>query len=409
MDSTLHLLARSQNSSLALLTRDDESERFGGWTDLGRIPRGNIVAQPVAISWEPNGDTRLDVFALSSDKGTVYTRYRDDEDGQWSDWGTIGDGIGSRIVACRPRDERIDLFALDADSGDIVHNYLVGGSVQAKRKRQLDEDEHDEDEPDEDEPDEDEPDEDESPSPPAQPTNPASNPASNGGNNSNNESQQSWSTASGSWPAIEPRRASRSTPAVCCRAASTFHDIVYYNTTHVLHTSYSPATDWTIPHAIAGVFIGDPLLFAPEDDPDMFMFFGIQDDRNLYTFTWRARNGGEYTDLVSIGGNVASMPSVVSVEDGIVDVVVLGTEGTLQHQHYDGRSWRSDWEDLNVTAMSAPTVVEFDEETWIFSVDMEGRLQAASLEAGEDTPEWRDRFQNENLGGDLELRYYYNN
>ncbi|KAI6777895.1 uncharacterized protein J7T54_001552 [Emericellopsis cladophorae] len=439
MDSTLHLLARSQNASLVLLTRDDESERFDGWTDLGQIPRGNMVAQPVAISWEPNGDTRLDVFALSSNNGTVYTRYRRDKDGQWSDWAAIGDGVGSRIVACRPGSERIDLFALDADSGDIVHNYLVGGSAEAKRKRQLDEDEPDEDEPDEDEPDEDEPDEDEpdedepgedepgedepgedepgedepgedepgenepgedeNPSPSAQPANPASD----------NGNQQSWSMTSGSWPAIEPRHASRSAPAVCCRDASTLHDIVYYNTTHVLHTSYSPTTNWTSPHAIAGAFIGDPVLFAPEDDADLFMFFGVQDDRNLYTFTWRARNGGEYTDLVSIGDNVASVPSVVSVEDGIVDVVVLGTDGTLQHQHYDGRSWRSDWEGLNVTAMSAPTVVKFDDKTWIFSVDVEGRLQAASLEADENTPEWRDRLQSQNLDGDLELRYYYNN
>jgi hypothetical protein len=405
MDSTLHLLARSQNSSLALRTRGGENEGFDSWTDLGQIPVGNIVAQPAAISWKPNGDSRLDVFSLSSDKGTVYTRHRNDGNGQWSDWAGIGDHIGSRIVTCRPRDERIDLFALDADSGDIVHNYFIGGNTAARRRRQLDEDELDEDEPDEDEPDEDG-----TPNPPAQPTNPPNNGGGgeNNGDNGNNSNEPSWSTTSGAWPAIEPRRSSRSLPAVCCRDSSTLHDVVYYNATHALHTSYSPSTNWTIPHAIAGEFMGDPVVFAPEDDAEMFMFFGIKDDNALYTFTWRSRNGGEYTDLVSIGDNVASMPSVVSVQSDIVDVVVLGTDGTLKHQHYNGRSWRSDWENLNITAMSAPTTVEFDKETWIFSVDVEGRLQAASLEADEDTPEWRDRLQEENLGGDLELRYYYN-
>ena len=85
MGSTLRLLAQSRNSSLARLTRDKENERFDSWTDLGQMPVGNIVAQPVTIPWQPNHHTRLDVFALSSDKGAVYTKHTNDENGQWTD------------------------------------------------------------------------------------------------------------------------------------------------------------------------------------------------------------------------------------------------------------------------------------------------------------------------------------
>lgn len=66
---------------------------------------------------------------------------------------------------------------------------------------------------------------------------------------------------------------------------------------------------------------------------------------------------GDYSALTSLGGSMLRVPSLVSLEKAVYDVVALGTGGKLQHKHYDGSGWSAEWEDLEIRAHSAPSVV----------------------------------------------------
>lgn len=414
-DSRLHIFARTPNNELTLLTHD--GERFSReWTSLNESSIGNIVSQPSSISWDEDGEDtpRLDVFAVSSDSGAVISRHRIDEDGAWSDWEEIGNGAGSAVVACRPRDDRIDLFTLDSESFNITHNYWQPNPNQeAKKKRQ------NEEEPDEEEPDENEPDEDESPEAPnptipspGSPT-PTTPPGSNNGGSDPN-SPGSWRfSGNTAWDAISPGMGpAASAPGVCCRDSTIFTDLVWYTRSdgRLMHSQYNRGGngEWSNPRSIGGNFIGSPVVYTTSDDPERFDFFGVQADNELYTFTWRSsrsNSDGDYSNLNSLGGSIASQPSVVSVAEGVYDVVALGTDGSVKHQHHNGTAWREDWEDLDIKAMSAPQVMEFDGMIWLFSVNRDGQLQASNMEDNEGRATWRGQLTTENLGGEIELDF----
>lgn len=412
-DSRLHIFARTPNGELTLLTHD--GDRFSReWTSLNESSIGNIVSQPSSISWDEDGEDtpRLDVFAVSSDSGTIISRHRIDEDGAWSNWEEIGNGAGSAVVACRPRDDRIDLFALDSESFNITHNYWQPNlNQEAKKKRQ---EEPDENEPDEDEPDENEPDEDESPSNPT-PTNPPdSGSGGNGGSGGDPDSPGSWRySGSTAWDAISPGMGpAASAPGVCCRDSTIFTDLVWYTRSdgRLMHAQFNRGGNgqWSTPRSVGGNFIGSPVVYTNSDDPERFDFFGVQADNELYTFTWRSSRSnaeGDYSGLKSLGGSIASQPSVVSIEEDEFDVVALGTDGNVKHQHYNGTAWAENWEDLDIKAMSAPQVMEFDGMIWLFSVNSDGQLQASSMEDNDAGATWRGRLRTENLGGDIDLDF----
>ena len=414
-DSRLHIFARTPANEITLLTHDGDSFSRE-WTSLNDSSVGNIVSQPSSISWDEDGEDtpRLDVFVVSSDSGAVLSRHRIGEDGAWGDWEELGNGAGSAVVACRPRDDRIDLFALDSESWNITHNYWQPNeSQEARRKRQS---EPDEDEPDEDEPDENEPDEDESPSNPtsANPTPADPSPTNPPGPGGDANSPGSWRfTDNAAWGAISPGMGpAASAPGVCCRDSTVFTDLVWYTRSdgRLMHAQYNRdgSGAWSTPRSVGGNFIGSPVVHATSDDPERFDFFGVQADHELYTFTWRSSRSsadGDYSNLSSLGGSIAGQPSVVSVAEGVYDVVALSTGGTVVHQHYDGSAWRDDWEDLDVKAMSAPQVVEFDDAVWIFSVNADGQLQASSMDGSDARSTWRGQLRTENLGGDIELDF----
>lgn len=271
------------------------------------------------------------------------------------------------MKACRPFDERIDLWALDADSSNITHNqWIPSGSEE-----DADEDDN------------------------------------------SSFSFGAWqSTGSSSWDAMSPSKGpSSSAPGIICRDTGAHHDLVWYerDSGRLMHTQYNRggSGSWTDPHVVEGDFIGDPLLFSSQDDTQRFDFFGVQDDGEMYTLTWRSSDsGGTYSNLTSLGNTaIVSSPAVMSPSEDILEVVALGEDGRLKHQHSDEDGWLSNWEDLDVEALSAPTIASFDGRVWVMWLTAEEKLQASSLDVDEGLAQWRGRLQTSSLGGSLELSY----
>lgn len=106
-----------------------------------------------------------------------------------------------------------------------------------------------------------------------------------------------------------------------------------------------------------------------------------------------------------LAGRVFITPAFASsnFNGGSLDVVALGDNGTLVHQHRDGAAWLDHWEDLKIEASSAPVIRSSDETMWLFAPNAEGELMVWSKK-NEVNQEWQSSLsEGENLGGELTL------
>lgn len=358
--------------------------------------------------WEVDGDEhpRLDVFVVSSDANRVFGKHKVERDGQWSaDWVDLGPGAGSAVQVCRGGDDRIYLWTADDDSHNITQNSWVPSptSNEARRilrlkSRQLDEDEDEEEEEEEEE-----------------------NENEEGGNG--NDGLGSWSTTGTRWDTASnpPQGPAASAPGVACRPSSILHDVVWYDrdADRLWHQSYNDSSSsWGTRRSFDGDWVGSPSIFSystlssssdGRDQQQRFDFFGVQSDDEVYTFSWSAADG--YTDVRSLGGTIVSSPSAIiypsSSDSSTRDVFALGSNGKLHHQHHDGTAWSRSWENLNITARSAPEAVVFDSAAWLFWLGEDGGLMAGRMARSQNPgAEWADHIEVEDLGGDLTLEYF---
>lgn len=399
-DGQLNVFARTASHRLAVRTHDGD-RWSSGWTDLGVVPGDgtSIVSQPAAIAWEVDDDEtpRLDVFVVSSSENRVFGKHKVENNGQWSDWVDLGPGAGSAVQACRGGDDRIYLWTMDDESYNITQNFWVPGSNnEARRKlklRQVDGDDDDDDDG------EDEEEEEES------------------------NSAGSWTTTGSRWNAASSpaQGPAASAPGIACRSSNILHDLVWYdrNADRLWHQSYNDSSSsWGSQRSFDGDWVGSPSIFSysslssgASSQAQRFDFFGIQSDDEVYTFSWSASDG--YSDVRSLGGSIVSSPSSIQFPSSTAstrDVFALGSDGQLHHQHYDGTAWSRDWENLNITARSAPSAIVFDGAAWLFWLGEEGSLMSGRM-VGNDNPgaEWADQIEVEDLGGDLTLEYFIAN
>jgi hypothetical protein len=312
---------------------------------------------------------------------------------------------------------------VDEESRNITQNYWVPTSnAEAKRKRQTippdDEEEEDENEPDEDEPDEDEPDEDED-------GNTTPPPNNNNPDPGNSTEPGTWAfTADEPWiPAADPAQGpAASAPGIACRSSSISHDLIWYdaNTNLAWHQSYNDtSSSWSDRRSFEGAWVGTPSIFSytslstsstEEDEPQRFDFFGVQDNKQVYTFSWSSAS--DYSRMTTLNGSIISTPTSIALSPSTRDIFALGSNGHLHHQHYDGTGWQSEWEDLDIEAWSAPSaVVSDDGDAWLFWLGeggslMAGRMQKDEGSSGGGGAKWADQLVVDDLGGDLALEYF---
>lgn len=392
-DGQLNVFARTSTNRLAVRTHDGD-RWSSGWTDLGEVPGGqsaaSIISQPASVAWEVDNDDvrRLDVFVVSSDENRVFGKHKIEAGGRWAEWTDLGPGAGSAVQACRGRDDRIYLWTTDQESGNVTQNFWVPSS-NAKRQVNGDDDDEDEDEEDEDE----------------------------------SEDLGSWLSTTTAWetasnPAQGP---SSSAPGVACRSSSILHDLIWYDRDEDLawHQAYNDSSSsWGSRRSFEGDWVGDPTVLSysslssssssSSSQTQRLDFFGVQSNDEVYTFSWSSTEG--YGRMTSLGGSIVSSPASIIIPNvsssSTRDVFALGSDGKLQHQHYDGTGWAREWEGLNITAWSAPSAVVFSDTAWLFWLGRDGSLMAGSVASDEGGREWADQLEVENLGGDLTLEYF---
>lgn len=355
-DGTLYTFARTKSNGIVSITNDG-----GKWNksflDLGK-PSGSgvLISQPSSFSWMVHREFgRLDVYTIAKKDRTAYAKHFSKAEG-WSDWKVEGINIGSAVQLCRAYIDRLDSWSTAWDTSQITHSYW-----HQKPDDEISDDglekgitsEHGE---------------------------------MDGGNND-------WTRPSELGPA-------KSAPAVICRDSETYHDMLWYdkNRDRLLHSSYNDDDKWSSPQAFEGKFIGDPSIWA--FDNEEWHFLGVQEDRQLYHLSWNSKKGG-YSSLEKLGGSLLSVPAITFLKDNAIDVVALGTDGYLQHLHFDGQNWASDWEDLGVTAHSAPIMEKLDGKLFIMALTKDGQLFSLSRDGTTTGSKWKDSLKQENLGGDL--------
>jgi len=170
---------------------------------------------------------------------------------------------------------------------------------------------------------------------------------------------------------------------IVCRRDRWLHDLfVFAEDGSVRHASYNLEITWTTPNNRGGNFklpggAGEPVV--TNVGSKRVDFFGIGEDRAVWWFTWDSEQA-RYTDLVSLGGDFQSVPSVVVTGSSElrVDVVGLGTNGRVWHRVMLGSRWVLDWEDLGVAGSSAPLVVNVgDSKVGAFVVGRDGHVDYA--------------------------------
>jgi hypothetical protein len=112
-------------------------------------------------------------------------------------------------------------------------------------------------------------------------------------------------------------------------------------------------------------------------------------------------------DPVLLKGSIQSVPAVVSLEEGAMDVVALGSDGFLQHLHFDGKDW-GEWENLGITAHSAPTIQRHLSKVFIVVLNERGNLISLSRNATSTSKTWKGSLKQEELGGQLSLEFMKN-
>lgn len=342
----LYIFARGAENTIRYRSGDsaDLSSWDSEWTDLGHPDEsGELISQPAAVAWFHNGDEpRLDMMAVNSNGNTVYGRHlTDDPSNDWSDWENLGSGLASPVFTCKIGD-RIDMWGIDEVDSDVIHDWWW--------------------------------------------------------------TDDTWAMEGQDWQNQNIAQSS-SSPAVLCREEVS-HDVAWYerSRSRVWHSHWDDS--WSSsPKSYTGDFAGDPTLFSFSDDLDHFVFFGIQEDSQMYHWSWSG-SSRSYSDMETLGGNLTSVPSVISLSRGAYDVVATGVNGKLQRLHYDGSDWAGDWEELDFEAHSAPLVVSFGGRVIIFALGKDGKMMAASLDVNADSEKWADKVEVEEFGDKFSTKFF---
>jgi len=351
-DTRLHVFIRAADNHIAWNVGGHDmmpdfvmANAMDLWFDVGDI-KSKFSSQPAAVAWAHDGQPRLSVFAVSSADNAVYGSYLQDE--EWSAWEQVGPNAGSQPVLCQVGNgtkEYIDMWVTDSESHEVMQQYW---DVDKDRWSVYD----------------------------------------------------GFAYTNGTGPAS-------TAPAVACRDDDTY-DVVWYGRNDggaLWHRGYnSTIREWGEPRGFGGSFVGNPALFAQEQSPQRIDFFGVQDNHEVYHFT---RNGTEFSELHSLGGNVTSTPSVTgSVAGGnyTMEVVALGSDGYVRHQQYNGSAWYEDWENLNLSAVGAPLLTKWDGTLNVLFLLREDGLYYSTIEDGETN--WIGKMTMSPIGGSPSLGFF---
>lgn len=362
-EEALYIFARTSDNHIQYRSYNGSS--WEDWFDLGETT-GNFISQPSAMSWKVKDKfARVDMVAISTSERTVYNRWYDDYE-TWAppddkEWADLGPNVGSAVAMCTPYTYRLDLWTTDQESRNITHTYW---------NQKSDDD------------------------------------ISDAGKDGQTGANGVFFFAGREWDP-QPLKPSRSAPAVACRDSKVYHDILFYadDDNALYHASFDNDNGWQTSSAWNGDWVGDPTIFAPSDDPERWEFFGVQGNDEMYHLTWTSGSDGGYSSLTRLGGSIISVPSVVSLDKGVYDVLALGTNGTVQHRHYDGTGWSTDWEDLGVRAHSAPNVGVQGDTVFVAAVTQDNKLKVWSRDNSV-KESWKGSLKEEDLGGDLSLDFF---
>ena len=364
-EDELYIFGRSEDKQ-TIAFRKYNGSGWAGWDDLGKTTT-ELISQPSSHAWTVNGSfPRLDVLVVGDNEHTVYNKYLSDQE-EWPEWDVVGVNAGSPITTCvveqLNKEPRLDLWGTDSGSRNITHTYWWYNDPDDVPNEGFEGSTH----------------------------------------------NVGWFYSAGSdWDVQQPLTPSKTKPAVICPVSDgsneKYHDIIWYDVDEakLWHSQFSDDDNWSDENGFTGDWIGDPSLYTFGDRKKWY-FFGVQENNRMYHLSW---DDGSYSQLQNMGGDIISVPAVVSVDDDILDVVALSKDGTLVHQHYDGSAWGSGWEDLEIKAHSAPTMTILDDEVWIVAVNADGELMAWSRDDSA-AGRWQYSLSDgQNLGGELSLEYW---
>ena len=111
-----------------------------------------------------------------------------------------------------------------------------------------------------------------------------------------------------------------------------------------------PSDGWVGWEDLGGILTSAPAVASWQ--PNRLDVFVRGTDQSLYHKWW---DGRSWSIWESLGGILTSAPGAVSWGPNRIDVFTRGTDQSLYHKWWDGSRW-SDWESLGGTLTSAPAV-----------------------------------------------------
>lgn len=364
----MYVFGRSADKKTIQFITYDGSD-WSKWSDLGGLSGSNYFASPPQLHgwWVNNTYERLDVFAVGSDR-RVYNAWTSAEESWPTGWEGIGFNIGSSISTCigQMSPPRLDLWARESSSGseDSADTKITHAAWRY----------HDDDD------------------------------LSEGAGKGITADFGNYGTSE-DWEIQATLSPSKSQPAAVCPRKivdGIRHSVMWYSQdgNSAEYSSFSADSDlWSRQQSFEGNWIGEPSLYAIGDDGTDGHFFGLQEDQNLYYLTWS--DNGEFeskTPKRLDGGRIYSAPAVNAIE-GVIDIVALGENGTLVHQHRDNSDWL-EWEELDLQASSAPAMRSADTRLWVFAVNEDGEMMAWWKDH-EIERKWKGTLNEVNLRGNL--------
>jgi len=366
----VYLFARAQDLSIRYRVLSGSDSTWKGPWENWVATGDTFVGPPTAVAWKPWEDDRLHVFApANNDKYNVLAAGFMNGSHP-ATWENLGESTATPVSLCLiPKGfvssaagspERIDQWVVNRTTKMIAHNFW----------------------------------------------------------NSAIENFQEPATYA-DWEVSPSVQASASTLAMVCRKNDPIHTVVMYasGTDSVRFRHYTAENRlWNSWVDIGGDFVGDPVLLQTTDMS--FQFFGINSTGMMQNFIWTNVTGVGYRPpWVHLGGNFSSMPSAVVSDDANpnaleLDVVALGTDGNLKHKAFRNESWARQWEDLNVTASSAPLLFKYATQagvnrTLLAAIGEDNQLRVATWETkSQNLKPWRELVGASwaNVGGDLSLK-----
>lgn len=257
-----------------------------------------LQSQPSAIVW--GTPQQISVFAIGAADGKVITKpFKNDV---WGDWQSLKANASSPVVACNPgRGESVHIWIReDGDAKSVIHNYWEGDNKR-------------------------------------------------------------WHSEWSDWEYSmnnDVVKGSISTPGIVCRNTTIFHDVVILekDSGMALHKQWGfIPSSWTAWEQLGGPFTGDPVVVSPAlDRVDLFGI--LKADHTMVHQSWNQTSN--YTEPLSLGGNWSSIPSVTVSDNNRLDVFALSTDGTIKHRAVLDSDWNADWDDLGISASSAPLTIQ---------------------------------------------------